>query len=84
MRGLLRGLLKRKLLPDWLRYPRTVWAFGIVLAFIAGYLMGMYEEPDSPTDDIVADVREDPMQYHNVVAGDDYGFHRRKKQCLNG
>jgi len=59
-----------------------VWALGIALAFILGYMMGVYEAPDDPSDDMVADVREDPINtYTKVGDGDDYGFHRRKKNA---
>lgn len=71
------NLLKRKLLPSWLKCPRSIWASAIALSFIMGYLMGMYEESDSPIEDV--DMREDPLQHHYEVVGDDYGFHRRKK-----
>jgi hypothetical protein len=69
--------VQRKFLPDWLKCLRSVWALAIVLAFVAGYLMGMYQDPDDESKDMLADVREEPLQYHDAVSGDDYGFHRR-------
>lgn len=68
--------LPRNLLPEWLTCLRSVWALAIVLAFIGGYLMGMYQESDTPIDDV--DMREDPLQHHTTVSGDDYGFHKRR------
>lgn len=62
----------------WLKCLRSVWAACIVLSFILGYLMGMYVEPDDPSDDMIADVRENATAYHDTVNGDDYGFHKRK------
>lgn len=76
---MLRKLLpKINPLPKWLKCLRSVWALAIVLSFLAGYLMGMYQEPDEESHDMVADVREDVMQYHSSQ-DEDYGFHKRKK-----
>ncbi len=76
----LKSLLKRNYLPSWLKCLRTVWMLGIVVAFILGYAMGMYEEDvtsGNSSDDMIADVRENPMVYHEAQE-EEYGFHRRK------
>jgi len=66
--------LKKLSLPSWLKCPRSVWAVAIAVAFILGYLMGMYVEPNDPSED--ADVREDPLRYHSMQ-DEEYGFHKR-------
>jgi len=80
-RKLLIKLLNKLSLPGWLKCPRSVWAFYVIAGFLAGYLMGMYEEPDEESGDMVADVRENPINTYCKEGEDsEFGFCKRRNE----
>ncbi len=73
----------KKLLP---RKIPAIDAFELLIAVVGllvGYLIGAYtgnEVVRDDSEDMIADVRESPLQHHQEESVVEYGFGKRKRQ----